>query len=155
MFVRTVIIGITCLIMTLSASASEFIFDWQPFVIESGLSLQSVEENVPVHDLTVFEIESRLPEKDMDSFHLLADHDKLSEQKSEKKSVWQNIKFDISASEHLISGKHRAYHLEGDDQQLSNFVNAITSLIYESSKVKSLENIGTIIEPQINFYFEF
>jgi hypothetical protein len=31
----------------------------------------------------------------------------------------------------------------------------MSSLIYRDSKIKSLETMGKIIEPQINFYFEF
>jgi len=46
-------------------------------------------------------------------------------------------------------------HTYSDDEQISKFIDSMTSLIYDNSKIKSLETIGKIIEPQINFYFEF
>jgi hypothetical protein len=46
-------------------------------------------------------------------------------------------------------------YTNSEDEQLSKITNAMTSLIYGDSKIKSLETIGKIIEPQVNLYFEF
>jgi hypothetical protein len=46
-------------------------------------------------------------------------------------------------------------YTNSDDEQVSIIINAMKSLIYNDSKIKSLETIGKIIEPQVNFYFEF
>ena len=46
-------------------------------------------------------------------------------------------------------------YANSDDKQASKIINTMTSLFYEDSKIKSLETIGKIIEPQINFYFTF
>ena len=53
-----------------------------------------------------------------------------------------------------MDDKYKIYS-DSDDEKISKFINAMTSLIYDDSKIKSLETIGKIIEPQINFYFEF
>ncbi len=46
-------------------------------------------------------------------------------------------------------------YANSDDEQVSKMINAMSSLIYSDSKIKSLETMGKIIEPQVNFYFEF
>ena len=50
--------------------------------------------------------------------------------------------------------KDEAY-ANSDDKQVSKFITAMTALIYDDSKIKSMETVGKIIEPQINFYFKF
>ena len=67
---------------------------------------------------------------------------------------WENIKLKISTTDRLMTNIPEK-HSNIDDEKISNFINAVSSLIYNDSKTKSLENIGIIIEPQINFYFEF
>ena len=44
---------------------------------------------------------------------------------------------------------------DAEEEQVTRFINAISSLIYDDSKIKSLETIGKMLEPQIKFYFEF
>jgi hypothetical protein len=50
--------------------------------------------------------------------------------------------------------KDEAY-ANSDDKQVSKFIDAATSFIYDDSKIKSVETMGKIIEPQIKFYFSF
>ena len=42
-----------------------------------------------------------------------------------------------------------------DDKLASKIVQTLPSLFYGDAKGKSLEKMGTLVEPQINFYFEF
>ncbi len=46
-------------------------------------------------------------------------------------------------------------YTNSNDEQVSIIINAMRSLIYGDSKIKSLETIGKTVEPQVNFYFEF
>ncbi|MDM7986045.1 MAG: hypothetical protein QUS13_01785 [Smithella sp.] len=77
-----------------------------------------------------------------------------SKQNSENSTLWKNIKINLSASKKLMVNAPEQ-RPDPDDNQISDFLNAMTDLIYDDSKIKTLENIGIIIEPQINFYFEF
>jgi len=148
------IIIFTIIIIASMANSSGFIFKWEPFVFDNNIFLDPSGEKVFTNDLSVFGLEVPIAEDYKDMPALSSDQDNFSTQKSEKKSVWENIKLKISTTDRLMTNIPEK-HSNIDDEKISNFINAVSSLIYNDSKIKSLENIGTIIEPQINFYFEF
>jgi hypothetical protein len=66
----------------------------------------------------------------------------------------ENIKISLFQVDTFMMNRHDLYP-HSDDEQILKLTNSLTSLIYDNSKIKSLETIGKIIEPQINFYFKF
>ena len=74
--------------------------------------------------------------------------------KTDKKSASGNIKVILFPENNFITTIDKTY-ANKEDEHVSKFINAVSSLIYNDSKIKSLETIGKIIEPQINFFFEF
>jgi hypothetical protein len=89
-----------------------------------------------------------------DMFFVSDDQNNTSTPRSEKKSILGNIKISFFRTNTLKTNSPDI-HPYSDDEQISNFMDSLTSLIYDNSKSKSLETIGKTIEPQINFYFEF
>ena len=67
----------------------------------------------------------------------------------------ENIKnLDFFQEDTFTTNRHDL-HSHSDNEQISKLTDSLTSLIYDNSKIKSLETTGKIIEPQINFYFKF
>lgn len=147
--VPEIIIIISCLIFTLSANAAGFIFHWEPLVIANDLALSNTGKKDFIKNSSILKIP--ISDDYMDPFVLSTNHEGASTQKTENKSI---PKINFSLAYGFMDNKSQIYS-NSDDKQISNFINAITSLIYDNSKFKSLETIGKIIEPQINFYFEF
>jgi hypothetical protein len=152
--VPDIIIIISCLIFTVSANASGFIFYWEPFVVNNDLALSNTGEKDFIKNSSIFDLKIPIANEYIDKFALSANQMGTSTQKTENKSIPENIKINFSLAYSLVDNKSKIYS-NSDDKQISNFINAITSLIYDDSKFKSLETIGKIIEPQINLYFEF
>ena len=146
-----IIIIISCLICTVSANASGFIFHWEPLVVANDLALSSTGKKDFIKNSSIFDLKIPISDDYMDTFALSTNQEGSSTQKTENKSI---PKINFSLAYGLMDNKSQIYS-NSNDKQISNFINAITSLIYDDSKFKSLETIGKIIEPQINFYFEF
>jgi hypothetical protein len=152
--VPDIIIIISCLIFTVSANASGFIFRWEPFVVNNDLALSNTGKNDFIKNSSILDLKIPIANDYIDKFALSANQKDTSTQKTENKSIPKNIKINFSLADSLVDNKPKIYS-NSDDKQISNFINAITSLIYDDAKFKSLATIGKIIEPQINLYFEF
>lgn len=143
---------IFCLTVAAQANASGFIFNWQLFVVNPDLVLGSPTKEISIKNSNV--VDMNIPISDSkDLFSLFPDKNNDPIQKSEKKSVLSNIKITLSAENTFMITKDETY-ANSDDEKASKIVSAITSLIYGDSK-KSWETMEKIVEPQINFYFEF
>jgi hypothetical protein len=149
-----VIIFIFCLTSVISANAAGFIFSWQPFIADAALTLDNPDKKILINNLSVADINIPISEDSRDIFPSSADQDSIAKQKSEKKFLSGNIKFTFYQISEFMPDRYEKY-TNSEDEQLSKITNAMTSLIYGDSKIKSLETIGKIIEPQVNLYFEF
>jgi hypothetical protein len=148
------IIIISCLAVAMSAHAFGFVFNWQPFAVDADLSLKSSKREILIKNSSVNDLTALIREDPGDVFSSSADQNNVSAPKSEKKSVLENIKISVFQVDTLTTDKHDLYSHK-DDEQISKLTDSLTSLIYDNSKIKSLETIGKTIEPQINFYFKF
>jgi hypothetical protein len=150
---KTIII-IFCLTLVAQANAAGFIFNWQPFAVNADLTLKSPSREVLIKNLSVADINTPIHDDDRDIFSLTTDQNNYSTPATEKKSAPGNIKISLSPASTFITARDKTY-TNSDDEQVSKIINAMSSLFYGDSKIKSLETIGKIIEPQVNFYFEF
>ena len=149
-----IIIIFFCLTIVAPANASGFIFNWQPFVVNADLVLGSPSKEILIKDLSATDINMPTRDDSRDVFSLTPDQNNDSAPKTEKKSALGNIKITLSPASTFMMARDKTY-TNSNDEQVSIIINAMTSLIYGDSKIKSLETIGKIIEPQVNFYFEF
>jgi hypothetical protein len=148
------IIIFSYLTIVVPASASGFIFDWQSFVADPDLALGSPSREASIKDASAAYINMPAGFDSKDIFSLSSDQNNDSTPKSEKKSALSKVKINFFGDNTFMPTKDEAY-ANSDDKQVSKFINAATSLIYDDSKFKSVETMGKIIEPQINFYFSF
>ena len=152
--VLKVIIIISCLTSVAPANAAGFIFNWQPFVVNSDLASGSPSKEILIKDLSIADINMPTRDDSRDIFSLTPDQNNDSTPKAEKKSALGNIKITLSPASTFTMARAKTY-TNSDDEQVSIIINAMKSLIYSDLKIKSLETMGKIIEPQVNFYFEF
>jgi uncharacterized protein (DUF2147 family) len=136
------------------ASASGFIFDWRLFVTNPDLALGSSSKEISIKDSSATDINMLVSGDSKDIFSLSPDQNNDSTPKSEKKSALSKVKINFFGDNTFMPTKDEAY-ANSDDKQVSKFITAMTALIYDDSKIKSMETVGKIIEPQINFYFKF
>jgi hypothetical protein len=148
------IIIIFCLAVAISAHASGFVFNWQPFAVDADLSLKSSNREIIIKNSSVTDLCALIRKDPGDAFPSSADQNNVSAPKSEKKSLLENIKISLFQVDTFTANRHDLY-THSDDEQISKLTDSLTSLIYDNSKIKSLETVGKIIEPQINFYFKF
>jgi hypothetical protein len=137
-----------------SANAAGFVFSWQPFIVNVDLALDNSDKEILIKNLSVADINMPISGDSGDIYSLSADQNNISTPKSEKKFLPDNIKFTVYQMSKFMADRDEKY-TNSDDEQISRIINAMTSLIYGDSKIKSLEMIGKMIEPQVNFYFEF
>ena len=149
-----IIIIICCLTIVAPANAAGFIFNWQPFVVNADLFLGSSSKKILIKDLSAADINMPTRDDSRDTFSLTPDQNNDSTLKSEKKSALSKVKINFFGDNTFMPTKDEAY-ADSDDKQVSKFITAMTALIYDDSKIKSMETVGKIIEPQINFYFKF
>ena len=149
-----IIITIFCLTIAAPANAAGFIFNWQPFVVNADLALKCPRREVLIKNLSVADIDMPVSIDSRYIFSSSPDQNNDSTSKAEKKSAPGNIKVILFPENTFITTRGKTY-ANSDDEQVSKIINAMSSLIYSDSKIKSLEAIGKIIEPQINLYFEF
>lgn len=154
MTLNKIITIIFCLIFTASANATGFIFNWESFVVDKDLFLGKPDKNAFINNSPVFDLETLDYEKYDDKFSLYDEQQSVSTNKSGKKPLRNNIKIKVLSTDGIMDDKYRI-NSDSDEERISKVINAMTSLIYDDSKFKSLETIGKIIEPRINFYFEF
>ena len=145
---------IVLLTVSLPAYSSGFIFQWKTLIVDYDLLMASPEKtnHTAKQPAPVFQIP--LQEIYMDRFELSESLKEPSPKEPEKKSVFQNIKLRFKVTDLPGNDKNEAL-FNRNDEQVSKFVDAVSSLIYNNEKINSLESIGKIIEPQINFFFEF
>ena len=133
-----------------AAWAAGFIFKWEPFVIERSLIQGIPDQKDFIRDLSRFN--AQYPDEYPNKSDFPASLNESGRNRTGE-SMLNNIRISIfSSDEPAVNGKGL---YPADDEQMSRFVNALTSLIYDDSKMKSLENIGKVMEPRIKFYFEF
>ena len=152
--VLKIIIIIFCLTAATPANSAGFVFNWEPFVVDVDLTSGNFSNEILIKYLSAADINIPTLNDSGDIFSLTPDKNNDSTPKIEKKSAPANIKVILFPENTFITYRDKTYS-NRDDEQLSKIINAMTSLIYGDSKIKSLETIGKIIEPQINFYFEF
>ncbi len=145
---------IVLLTFSLPAYSAGFIFHWKTFVVDYDLLLIASDKinDTPRQPIPVLQIP--VSEAYMDRFGLSASVKEPFPKETEKNSVLRNIKVRFKATDLPENRKNEALY-NRNDEQISRFVDAVSSLIYDNSKFESLETIGKIIEPQINFFFEF
>jgi hypothetical protein len=145
---------IVLLTVSLPAYSSGFIFQWKTLIVDYDLLMASPEKtnHTAKQPAPVFQIP--LQEIYMDRFELSESLKEPSPKEPEKKSVFQNIKLRFKVTDLPGNDKNEAL-FNRNDEQVSQFVDAVSSLIYNNEKINSLATIGKIIEPQINFFFEF
>jgi hypothetical protein len=148
------IIIISYLIIVVPANASGFIFNWQLFVADPDLVLDNPNKKILIKNLPATDISIPTNVDSRDLFSLFPDQNNDSTPKSEKKSALSNVKIKLFGDNTFMPTKDEAY-ANSDDKQVSKIISAMTALIYDDSKIKSMETMGKIIEPQINFYFAF
>jgi hypothetical protein len=149
-----IIIFLSCLTIVAPANAAGFIFNWQPFVEDADLALGNPSKEILIKDLSVTDINMPTLDDSRNMFFLTPDQNNYLKPKAEKKSTPGNIKILLSPASTFMTTRDKMY-ANSDDAQVSKIINAMSSLIYGDSKFKSLETMGKIIEPQVNFYFEF
>jgi hypothetical protein len=149
-----IIIIIFSLTVVASANSAGFIFNWEFFVADSDLALGSPRKEALIKDSDVADISIPIPEDSREIFSLTPDQNNYSTSKAEKKTAPGNIKINLFQTSKFMTVRDKTY-TNNDDEQLSKIISDMTSLIYGDSKIKSLQTIGKIIEPQVNFYFEF
>jgi hypothetical protein len=149
-----IIIIVFSLTVVAQANASGFIFSWLPFVVNADLALKSPRREVLIRNLSIADIDMPISGNSRYIFSSSPDQSSDSTLKPEKKSALGNIKITFSPESMFITTRDETY-AKSDDEQVSKIINAMSSLIYSDSKIKSLETIGKIIEPQVNFYFKF
>jgi hypothetical protein len=149
-----IIIIIFCLTIVAPANATGFIFNWEPFVVNADLFLGSPSKKILNKDLSAADINMPTRDDSKDIFSLTPDQNNDSTPKVEKKSALGNIKITLSQASTFMMTRDQTY-TNSNDEQVSIIINAMRSLIYGDSKIKSLETIGKTVEPQVNFYFEF
>ena len=140
--------------MVAPVNAAGFIFNWQPFVVNADLFLGSTSKKILIKDLSAADINMPTRDDSRDIFSLTPDQNNYSTPKAEKNPASGNIKITLSPASTFITTRDETY-AKSDDEQISKFINTMTSFIYDDSKIKSLETMGKIIEPQVNFYFKF
>ena len=86
------IIIISCLAVVISANASGFVFNWQPFVVDADLSLKSSNREILIKNSSVTDLSALISEDPGDIFSSSADQNNVSAPKSENKSMLENIK---------------------------------------------------------------
>lgn len=152
---RKILVIISYLMFSLSADASGFLFKWDTLAVNSDLFLNPKDKKDYFHDLPeIKKAAFSRHEEILNHIDAPASQEGLTSPEQEKKSSLQNVKITISPVDSALKSKNDIYD-HGDDAQISQFIDALTSLIYDDAKSQSLETLGKIIEPQINLYFEF
>lgn len=131
-----------------------FIFHWKAFVVDYDLLLIAPDKINYAGKQPVPVLQIPVSEEYMDRFGLSASVEEQPQKETGKNSVLRNIKVRFKATDLPENSKNETLY-NRNDEQISKFVDAVSSLIYDDSKFESLETIGKIIEPQINFFFEF
>jgi hypothetical protein len=149
-----IIIIIFYLTIAPTANATGFVFNWEPLLVDADLALGNPRREVLIKDFSATDINVPTFNDSRDIYSLIPDQNNYSTTKAEIKSVPDNIKVILFPANTFITPRDKTY-TNSDDEQISRIINAMTSLIYGNSKINSLETIGKIIEPQINFYFKF
>ena len=150
----TIIIITFCLTAVASANASGFIFNWDLFVVNPALALGKTGKEVLVKDLSISDMDIPLVKDSREALSLPSNQNNDSTPGQGIKSGLENIKLNFSSTSEFMPNRREMYS-NSDEEQIPKLMNAVTSFIYNDSKIRSLENIGRIIEPQINFYFKF
>jgi len=148
-------IAISCLAASAPANASGFIYHWDSFAVAPDLMILHTDKKPTAQSLPVPDLkETPLLESSKEKLLLFDDQNTSSRTVPEKKSALDNIRIDFFSAGGFLPNK-REISPNGNDEQVAKLMDAVKSLINNDSKIRSMETIGGIIEPQINFYFEF
>jgi len=152
---RNIFTLLICMVWGLSnplCAGAGFIYDWRPFTADSSLEKNGQDKIIPDEHLSLFHKEifsldeeknSRRYEKDRQDFP------------AERKSDWSNVKIVFTPSAEEASDKEKGLHFTPEDKQLEKLVYSLQSLIHDDKKIKALEEIGGMFEPQVKFYLNF
>lgn len=151
--VKLVTICSVMFILTAPVHASGYIFDWQPFTVEESLVSDSADDKPFIKDSSLSDFNISVADN-LYHVDLFSDDTGISsDQKSEKRSWMENIRINFSPA-YSNDDRYKIY-ADSDEEQMSKFIDAISALIYDDSRIKSLETLGKVVGPQIRFYFEF
>ncbi|HON60056.1 MAG TPA: hypothetical protein P5040_02230 [Smithella sp.] len=147
-----------CIVFALAhhhqAVAAGFAFNWRPFAVDKNLGRDAENQFLPDERPFLFPERFFSFGEEKPSF----DYEKNKSEnvvKTEKKSSWDNVKIVFSPADDKDRNQRRNFYFIQEDEQASRFLNSLHALIHDDEKIKSLEEIGKIIEPQIKFYLEF
>ncbi len=121
--------------------------------MDENLMPGNTEKEKFIKDSSLSDLKTLPSDNDTDTFDLSSNREMAPTQKTTKMSLINNIRINFSMADRLMKDKSQIY--TDEEETLSKFIDVVTDLIYEDSKIKSMETLGKIIEPQINFYFEF
>ncbi|MDI6743001.1 MAG: hypothetical protein QMD11_09705 [Smithella sp.] len=145
---------VVCVTMMSTAYASGYIFDWEPFTADKSLVSDTADNKSFINDSPLLDLYI----SGFDNFYygdlLSDDRENSFNQKNERSSWMGNIRINLSPSFTISDDRYKIY-ADNDEAQASKYIDAMTALIYDDSKIKSLETIGKMVGPQIRFYFEF
>lgn len=133
------------------ADSTGIIFDWRPFVVDDSLKLNHPSGNIlPKKSLISEEIRGKF---DVMEEFLYSDLKtiKNSSDSTPKKSALSKIKVAFSTG-FMLPGDE--IHLRGNDEKLSRTANILSSILRNPSQETAVETLK-LIEPQVNFGFEF
>lgn len=137
-----------------SLKASGFMVDWQPFTVDERLFSGQSGKKIFTEDYSLSDFSISITD-DIHRFDPAFDDKKMSfHAAKEKRTFWDKMRISILTAAPIRNEQHKLPY-DAEEEQVSRFINAISSLIYDDSKIRSLGTIGKMLEPQIKFYFEF
>jgi hypothetical protein len=149
----TVVISIISLAFDVYSDSNDLVFEWQPFIVNDDLELNRPAKNVLPKNLFVFEKILGQSDYIEDLLHtdLMIKNDSLKE--NTKKSAFSKIKVTVSSGNSFMMPGDENYSRSGDGK-LSQVTKTLPSFFQNPSQEKALETLK-LIEPQVNFGFEF
>jgi hypothetical protein len=146
-----------CIVFALAnhpqARAAGFIFHWQPFAVDENLKWDAGTKFLPDERPILPPQRAFSFDQEKQSFDYEKNEEKASG-KTEKKSVWDNVKIVFSPAAD-DQDQQRNFNFVEEEKQASRFLNSLHTLIYHDEKIHSLQEIIKGVEPEIKFYLEF
>lgn len=133
------------------ADSTGVVFDWQPFIVDDSLKLDHPSGNIlPKKPLFSKEIPGKFNATE-EFLHGDLKAINNSSDSTAKKSALSKIKVTFSTG-FMLPGDE--VHLRGQDEKLSRTANILSSILRNPSQETAVETLK-LIEPQVNFGFEF
>lgn len=133
------------------ADSTGIVFDWQPFVVNDSLRLDHPSGNIiPKKPLFPKEVPGKFNTTE-EFLHSDLKTINNSSDSTAKKSALRKIKVTFSTG-FMLPGDE--IHLRDKDEKLSRTANILSSILRNPSQETAVETLK-LIEPQVNFGFEF